>query len=165
MTFILQCKRAILMGESVHGSSLSKHRLARYGSWCIHQMRNRDSLHSGNKIIFCVQLQARYDLQTTVDQQGEQSLNKDAITIGGFRWFFADKDAVTKWTMGRADQARNFNFFLQMCNIRGQYNEYKSTRPSQILKSESGKGNVVTVLENECQPVWYCNRQDHVDKL
>ena len=51
--------------------------------------------------------------------------------------------------MGRADQARNFNFFLQMCNIREQYNEYKSTRPSQILKSESGKGNVVTVLENE----------------
>ena len=104
MTFILQCKRAILMGESVHGSYLSKHRLARYGSWCIHQMRNRDSLHSGNKIIFCVQLQARY-------------------------------------------------------------NDYKSTSPSQILKSESGKGNVVTVLENECQPVWYCNRQDHVDKL
>ena len=73
------------MGESVHGSSSSKHRFARYGSWCIHQMRNRDSLHSGNEIIFCVQLQARYDLQTAADQQGEQSLNKDAITVGGVR--------------------------------------------------------------------------------
>ena len=112
-------------------------------------MRNRDSLHSDNEIKFCVQLQARYDLQTAADQQGEQSLNKDAITVGGVRWFFADNDAVTKWTMGRAKQAQNFNFFLQMCNIREQYNKYKSTCLLQILKSESGKGNVVTVLENE----------------
>ena len=36
-----------------------------------------------------------------------------------------------------------------MCNIREQYDEYKRTRPSQILKSESRKSNVVAALENE----------------
>ena len=36
-----------------------------------------------------------------------------------------------------------------MCNIREQYDEYKRTRPSQILKSESRKSNVVAAFENE----------------
>ena len=72
------------MGESVRGSSSSKHKHARYGNWCVHQIRNRDSLHSGYEIIFSVHLKARYNLQTAADQQGEQSQNKDAKTVDGF---------------------------------------------------------------------------------
>ena len=113
--------------------SNNKHNYARYGSWYIHQMRNRDSLHSGNEIIFSVQSQARYNLRTAVDQQGEQSLNKDTKTVGGVRRFSADNDAFTKWTLGRADQVRNLTSLLQMCKIRQQYDEYQHTRPSQIL--------------------------------
>ena len=41
--------------------------------------RNRDSLHSDSKIIFSFQVQARYNFQTTVDQRGEKSLNKDEV--------------------------------------------------------------------------------------
>ena len=93
------------MVESVRGSSSSKHKHTRYVNWCVHQIRNRDSLHSGHEIIFSVHLKARYNLQTTVDQQGEQSLNKDAKTVGGVRRFSADNAPVTKWTMGRANQA------------------------------------------------------------
>ena len=37
-----------------------------------------------------------------------------------------------------------------MYNIRQQYDEYKHTRPSQILQSESRTSNVVAVLENDC---------------
>ena len=51
--------------------------------------------------------------------------------------------------MGRADQTRNMNSLLQMCNIREQYDGYNCTRSSQILKSESRKSNIVAVLENE----------------
>ena len=112
-------------------SSTNKHNHAKHGSCYVHQIRNRDSLHSGDEIIFSVQSQARYNLQTAVDQQGEQSLHK----------------AVTKWTMGRVDQTQNS--LLQICNIREQYNEYNCTRSSQILKSESRKSNIVAVLENE----------------
>ena len=126
----------------------NKHNYARYGSWYVHQMRNRESIYNDNEIIFSVQPQARYNLRAAVDQRGEQSLNKDGKTVGGIRRFSADNDAVTKWTMGRADQARNLNSLLQMCNIRQQYDEYKHTRPSKILQSESHISNVVAVLEN-----------------
>ena len=58
--------------------------------------------------------------------------------MGGVKRFSADNDGVTKWTMGRADQTQKLNCLLLMC-----------TWPSQILKSESRKSNVVAVLENE----------------
>ena len=51
--------------------------------------------------------------------------------------------------MERADQTRNLNSLLQMCNIRELHDEYNCTRSSQILKSESRKSNIVVVLENE----------------
>ena len=59
--------------------STNKHNYGRYDSWYVHQMRNRDSLHSDSKIIFSFQVQARYNFQTTVDQRGEKSLNKDEV--------------------------------------------------------------------------------------
>ena len=98
--------------------STNKHNHARYGNWYVYQMRNRDSLHSGNDIIFSVQSQARCNLRTTVYQRGEQSLNKDAKTVGGVRRFSADNNVVFKWTMERADQAQNLNSLLQICSIR-----------------------------------------------
>ena len=129
--------------------STNKYNHARHGSWYKHQIRKRDSLHSVDEIIFSVQSHARYNLQTAVEQRGEQSLNKGAKTVGSIRRFSPDNDAVANWTMGRADQARNLNSLLQMCNIREQYYMYNRTRPLQILTSESHKSNVVTVLENE----------------
>ena len=67
-----------MMGECVRGGlflllyfSTNKHSCARYGNWNVYQMRNRDSLHSGNDIIFSVQSSERYNLPTAVDQRGE----------------------------------------------------------------------------------------------
>ena len=114
--------------------STNKHNYARYGSWYVHQMRNRDSLDSGNEIIFSVQSQARYNLRIAVDQRGEQLLNNYAKTVGGVRRFSADNDVVIKWPMGRANQAQNLNLnlnlMLQMCNIKQQYDQCKHTWPS-----------------------------------
>ena len=129
--------------------STNKHNHARHDSWYKHQIINRDLLHSRDEIIFSVQSHARYNLQTAVEQRGEQSLNKGAKTVGSIRRFSPDNDAVTNWTMGRADQAQNLNSLLQMCNIREKCYMYNRTRPLQILTSESHKSNVVTVLENE----------------
>ena len=94
-------------------------------------MRNRDSLDSGNEIIFSVQSQARYNLRIAVDQRGEQLLNNYAKTVGGVRTFSADNDVVIKWPMGRANQAQNLNLnlMLQMCNIKQQYDQCKHTWP------------------------------------
>ena len=89
-------------------------------------MRNRDSLQSGNEIIYSIQSQARYNLRIAVD----------AKTVGGVRRFSADNDVVVQWTMGRDDQAQHLNSLLQIWNIRQQY------QPSQILKSESRTSNL-----------------------
>ena len=51
--------------------------------------------------------------------------------------------------MGSADQARNLNSLLQMCNIRQKYDKYKHTQLPQILLSESYTSNYVAVLEND----------------
>ena len=99
--------------------STNKYNHARHGSWYKHQIRKRDSLHSGDEIIFSVQSQARYNPQTAVEQRGEQSLNKDAKIVGSIRRFSPDNDAVTNWTMGRADQTRNLNSLLQMLQHQG----------------------------------------------
>ena len=155
ITSILQYRRANLMGECVRGSSsypftfppTSTAMPDMAAGMCIRW--ETDSQHSGNEIIFSVRSQARYSLRTAADQRGEQSLNKDAKTVGGVRRFSADNDAVTNWTMGRADQAWNLNSLLQTCNIRQQYDEHKHTRPSQILQSESRTSNVVAVLDND----------------
>ena len=69
--------------------------------------------------------------------------------MGGIGSFSADSDAITKWTMGWADQAQNLNSLLQLCNIRDQNHDYRCIQPLQILKSESRKSNVVAVLENK----------------
>ena len=116
--------------------STNKHKYAGCGSWYVHQMRNRDSLHGGNKIIFSVQSQARYNLRTAVDQRREQSLNKDAKTVGVVRKLSPDNDAVTKWNMGSANQSRNLNTLLQMCNISQQY---KHTWPSQVCRQNHAR--------------------------
>ena len=74
----------------------NKHNHDRYGSWYVHQIRNRESLQRGDGTFFSVQSQARYNLQIAVDQRVEQSLYKDAKIVGGVRGFCADNDAVTK---------------------------------------------------------------------
>ena len=112
--------------------STNKHNYARYGSWYVHQMRNRDSLHSGNEIIFSVQSQARYNLRTAVDQREEQSLNKDRKTVDGVRRFSADNDAVTKWTMGRADQTWKL---IPCCKCATLGNSAMSTNTQSLHRS------------------------------
>ena len=144
--------------------STNKHNYARYSSWYVHQMRNRDSLHSGNEIIFSVHSQARYNLRTAVDQREEQSLNKDRKTVDGVRRFSADNDAVTKWTMGRDDKTWKLNFLLQMCNIRQQCHEYKYIAFTDPAVRIMHVKCCCSFGEWPCQPVWYCARQDHVDK-
>ena len=129
--------------------SANKHNYARCGNWNVYQMRNRDSLHSGNDIIFSVQSPERYNLPTAVDQRGKYSLNKDDKTVGGVRRFSADNYVVFKWTIGRTDEAQKLNSLLQICNIRQQYDAYKHTRSSQIMQSESRTSNLVAVLEND----------------
>ena len=83
-----------------------------------------------------VQAQDQYHLRTEVDHRGEKTLTKDAKTIGGIKLINNNNNAVTKWVLGRTDQAKNVNALFRLCNMKQQPYEYRHNRPRQILQSE-----------------------------
>ena len=71
------------------------------------------------------------------------------LFTGGIKSFAANPDAVTKWCLNRADQAKNVNALKKMAGIYRSSEKYKPLRPSQILISEKLIAKVIRVLEEE----------------
>ena len=111
-------------------------------------MKNLESYFPGLKVNLSVQAQGQYHSRTAVGQRGEQTLNKDAKTVGGIKRFSGDNNAVTKWTLGRLNQAKNLNALFRLCNMKQQPHEYRHNRPNQTLQSEQFTANVFDVLQN-----------------
>ena len=99
-------------------------------------MKNLESYFPGLKVNLSVQAQDQYHLRTEVDHRGEKTLTKDAKTIGGIKLINNNNNAVTKWVLGRTDQAKNVNALFRLCNMKQQPYEYRHNRPRQILQSE-----------------------------
>ena len=53
-----------------------------------------------------VQAQEKLPLRVAIDQRGEQTLNRDVKTTGGIKSFTTDGNAISKWTLNRAEQAK-----------------------------------------------------------
>ena len=73
--------------------ALNKTNYARYGSYYVGVLENIEEMYPGAKQLltkngFSVQAQDRYLLRTAVDQSGEQTINLDAETVGGVKYFF-----------------------------------------------------------------------------
>ena len=66
--------------------------------------------------MFCVGLRVQvrviYPERRAIDQRGEQTINRDAKTLGGTKSFAADSSAILKWTLSRAEQAENTKALL-----------------------------------------------------
>ena len=67
--------------------SLNKMNYARYGSYYLYTLINMDRLYPGikdswRKLEMSVQAQEGYPLRTSIDQRGEQAINRDAKTSG-----------------------------------------------------------------------------------
>ena len=71
------------------------------------------------------------------------------LFTGGIKSFAAKPDAVTKWCLNRADQAKNVNALKVGAGIYRLSEKYKPLHPSQILISEKLVAEVVRVLEEE----------------
>ena len=111
-------------------------------------------LYPGLKDLFSVkgmsaQAQERFPLRVPVDQRGEQTLNRDAKTTGGVKYFVADNSAVLKWTLNHSEQAKNTGALLNLTDMNNPGSIYKPLRPSQILKSERFVLNIINVLKEE----------------
>ena len=92
--------------------ALNKTNYARYRSYYVNSLENMDSTHPGCSEItavkgLSVQGQDKYPCRTAVDQRGEQTINRDAKTSGGVKYFASDPRSILKWTLNRSTQARN----------------------------------------------------------
>ena len=67
--------------------ALNKTNYARYGTWYVQTMKEIDDRYSGLKHLLksaglSVQAQTAYPVRASIDQRGEQSINRDAKTSG-----------------------------------------------------------------------------------
>ena len=133
---------------------LNKQNYARYGSIYVHNLANIDITHLGCKELLLdkglsVQAQSRYPLRTSIDQLGEQTINRDAKTSGGIKSFASNNDSILKWTLNRSYQAENTQALYEMAGIKRNTEDYKCTRPSQIIKSEHRVTKLKEILGNQ----------------
>ena len=132
----------------------NKQNYARYGSYYVETLKQLDKRYPGLRPFFdtvglSVQAQTKFPLRTSIDQRGEQSINRDAKTSGGIKSFASDANSVLKWCLNRPDQARNTNALRQLAGLSSNCGSYKPLRPSQILKSEKAVSEAVRVIEEE----------------
>ena len=90
----------------------SRTNYSRYGSYYLRLLQDIEEVYPGLKELLrykglSVQAQSRYMLRTAIDQRGEQTINRDAITTGGIKSFSFSDSSVLKWTFNRSQQARN----------------------------------------------------------
>ena len=93
-----------------------------------------------------VQAKNCYPLLTAIDQRGEQTLNKDAKSYIGIKYFASNESSVLKWTLNQAKQAENTK---ALAGLGEEQTMYKPLQLSQILKSKSSVQSLVRVMETE----------------
>ena len=71
------------------------------------------------------------------------------LFTGGIKSFATNPDAVMKWCLNMADQAKNVNALKEMAGIYCPSEKYKPLCPSQILINENLVAEVIRVLEEE----------------
>ena len=134
--------------------ALKKQNYARYGLIYVHSLVNAETTHPGCKKLLLnkglsVQAQSRYPLRTSIDQLGEQTINRDAKTSGGIKSFASNKESILKWTLNHPYQAENTQALYEVAVIKRSTEDYKCTRPSEIIKSERRVAKIKEVLANE----------------
>ena len=113
-----------------------------------------DSTHPGCSEIIAVkglsvQGQDKYPCRTAVDQRGEQTINQDAKTSGGMKYFASDPSSILKWTLNRSTQARNTQALYDLADVNCSEDVYKALLPSHILKSEQLVEKLIHLMTDE----------------
>ena len=117
---------------------LGKTNYARYGSYYIQTMINIEEKYPRLKDLLknkgiSVLAQDSHNVRTAIDQRGEETINREAKTVGGIKKFAGNKTSVLKWCLNRAEQAKNSKALNDMYGIARDPGLYKPLRPSQLL--------------------------------
>ena len=102
-------------------------------------MENIEQMYPGLKDLLkqngmSVQAQESFPIRIAIDQRGEQTINRDAKTSGGIKSFASDSSSILKWTLNRAEQAKNTTALLNLAEVNSATNAYKPLRSLQILQ-------------------------------
>ena len=133
--------------------ALDKTNYARYGSFYVETMRQIEQKHPGLKHLLkakglSVLAEENQNIRTAIDQRGEQTINREAKTVGGIKTFAGNKSSILKWCLNRADQAKTSKALSDMCGITTDAGLYKPLRPSQILQTNE---HVLSVMKVFCE--------------
>ena len=96
-----------------------------------------------------VQRQGRYATSTSIDERGEQTINRDTKTSGGIKSFECNRKSVLKWCLNRSEQASNSRALLDLWGVGVVNGQYKPSKPSQIILTENLVGSTINVLINK----------------
>ena len=134
--------------------AFNKTNFARYGSFYLETLKSTEEKYPGlkemlKKAALSAQGQDKYPLRISIDQRGEQTINRHAKTSGGIKAFSTNNESVTKWCLNRSEQAKNTKALYDLCDLDADSNTYKLCRSSQILKTEKLVQAVMNTLMNE----------------
>ena len=106
---------------------------ARYGSYYVQVLESIEQMYPGLKdMLKCkglsVQAQEKYSLRTSIDQRGEQTINRDAKTSGGVKAFNTKEESVLKWCLNQSELAKNTKALEDLCGLGIGTGIYKPTR-------------------------------------
>ena len=101
---------------------LKKTNYARYGNFYLETLKTIESNYPRMKemmkhVGLFVHGQDKYPLRASIDQRGEQTINRDAKTTGGIKAFTTQEDSVLKWCLNRSEQARNTRELQNLCGL------------------------------------------------
>ena len=96
-----------------------------------------------------MQGQDKYPCRTAVDQRAEQTINGDAKTSGGMKYFESDPGLILKWTLNRSTLARNTEALYNLADINCSEDIYKALGPSHVLKREQLIEKLISVMTEE----------------
>ena len=131
--------------------ALNRTNYACHGSFYVSVLQNIESIYLGLKTLLetkrlSVQAKNCYPFCTAIDQRGEQTLNKDAKSYIGIKYFASNESSVLKWTLNQAKQAENTK---ALAGLGEEQTMYKPLQLSQILKFKSSVQSLVRVMETE----------------
>ena len=126
----------------------------RYESYYLETLKTIENRYPGMKEMMkhaglSAQGQEKYPLQTSIDQRGEQTMNRDAKITGGIKAFTTEEDSILKWSLTRSDQACNTRELQNLCGLSTDPGIYKPFRPSQILTTEKLVQEVIQIFRED----------------
>ena len=96
-----------------------------------------------------VQAQDKCPLRTSIDQRGEQTMNRDAKITGGIKAFTTKEYSILKWSLTRSNQARHTRELQNLCGLSTDPGIYKPCPPSQILTTEKLVQEVIQMFRED----------------